>query len=111
MRLLLAISFFLVTAQGMGQSKRVILGDNNPKVVNIYPNPARSFVRIQYRFSSPPPSHLIIFNFAGKKQFEMKQPGNNVFIDLAEFKRGIYVFQFRDKNGQIIDSGKFQVDK
>jgi uncharacterized protein YegP (UPF0339 family) len=41
----------------------------------------------------------------------MIQPGNNVYIDLAEFRRGIYVFQFRDKNGQIIDSGKFHVEK
>ncbi|MFN6374377.1 MAG: T9SS type A sorting domain-containing protein [Chitinophagia bacterium] len=111
MKPLLTIALIFLSSLVMGQTKRVAVGDNTPKVVNIYPNPARSFVRIQYRYSTPPPSALIIFNFAGKKQFEMNQPGNNVYIDLAEFRRGIYVFQFRDRNGQIIDSGKFQVEK
>lgn len=111
MRSLLTIAMLFFSSLLIGQTKRVAVGDNTPKVVNIYPNPARSFVRIQYRYATPPPSTLIIFNFAGKKQFEMNQPGNNVYIDLAEFRRGIYVFQFRDRNGQIIDSGKFQVEK
>ena len=102
------VMFFSVLVMGQ---KKVVSTDNNPRIVNIYPNPARSFVRIQYRYTTPVPSHLVIFNFAGKKQFEMLQPGNNVYVDLAEFNRGIYVFQFRDKNGQIIDSGKFHVEK
>ena len=111
MRCLLTIYILLLSFMANGQTKKIAAADNSPRLVNIYPNPARSFIRIQYRYNTPPPSHLIIFNFAGKKQFEMLQPGSNVFIDLAEFKRGIYVFQFRDKNGQIIDSGKFQVEK
>lgn len=111
MKYLLIIVFLFISCLSMAQSKRIAVGDNTPKVVSIYPNPARSFVRVQYRYTTPPPSSLIIFNFAGKKQFEMNQPGSNVYIDLAEFNRGIYVFQFRDRNGQIIDSGKFQVEK
>jgi len=111
MKYLLTITLLFLSSLTMAQSKRVAVGDNTPKVVNIYPNPARSFVRIQYRYTTPPPSSLVIFNFAGKKQFEMNQPGSNVYIDLAEFNRGIYVFQFRDRNNQIIDSGKFQVEK
>ena len=105
---ILALFFTVLVA---GQVKKTVSAEDNPRMVNVYPNPARSFVRIQYRFSGPAPRNLVIFDFAGKKQFEMIQPGNNVYIDLAEFRRGIYVFQFRDKNGQIIDSGKFHVEK
>jgi hypothetical protein len=54
---------------------------------------------------------LVIYNFIGKKQLELVNPGNNVYLDLADFRRGLYIFQFKDKNGQIIDSGKFQVEK
>lgn len=104
--LLLLASF----CEGSAQVKRIAM-DEHVRRTSIYPNPARSFVRIQYKYASPQPSALAVFNFLGQKQMEMFQPGTNVYIDLAEFKRGIYIFQFRDKNGQIVDSGKFQVEK
>ena len=28
-----------------------------------------------------------------------------------DFYRGIYIFQLKDKNGKVVDSGKFQVSK
>lgn len=100
--------FFLATASG--QVKKVSMGENIRRT-SIYPNPARSFIRIQFQPTLPPPSALVIYNFLGKKQVEVNQPGSNVFIDLAEFNRGIYIFQFRDKNWQILATGKFQVEK
>jgi hypothetical protein len=110
MKTLFTISFMFICFLGSAQVKRVSLSEH-VKRTSIYPNPARSFVRLQYKQSTPLPASLIIYNFLGKKQIETNQPGNNVYIDLAEFNRGVYIFQFRDRNGQIIDSGKFQVEK
>lgn len=106
----LTICCFLFCLGSTAQVKKLSMGEN-VKRTSIYPNPARSFVQLQYRFQTPPPSALVVYNFLGKKQFEVLQPGSNVFIDLAEFRRGLYIFQFRDRNGTILDSGKFQVEK
>lgn len=81
------------------------------KKTSIYPNPGRSYIQIQFKHQEAPPAFLFIYNFVGKKQLVLVNPGTNIYIDLADFRRGLYIFQFRDKNGQIIDSGKFQVEK
>jgi hypothetical protein len=103
------ISLFFLSA-GQAQVKKTALGENVRRT-SIYPNPARSFVRIQFKQGNTAPSALVIYNFLGKKQLETNQPGSNVYIDLAGFNRGIYIFQFKDRNGQVIETGKFQVEK
>jgi hypothetical protein len=110
MKAILTISFIFISMLGFSQVKRVSMSDH-VKRTSIYPNPAKSFVHIQYKQTSQPPASLIIYSFLGKKQLETNKPGNDVYIDLASFNRGIYIFQFRDLNGQVIDSGKFQVEK
>lgn len=110
MRYFIFISLILISLEGKSQLKRVAFDDNVRKTV-IYPNPARSFLQIQYKQPTNAPEVLVVYNFLGKKQLELSKPGNNLYLDLAEFKRGLYIFQFRDSNGRILDSGKFQVEK
>ena len=110
MKVILTILFSFTFMLGFSQVKRVTMSDQ-VKRTSIYPNPAKSFVHIQYKQSTQPPASLVIYNFLGKKQIETNQPGSNVYLDLTSFNRGVYIFQFRDRNGQIIDSGKFQVEK
>ncbi len=110
MKIFLTIIFTFTLLFGFSQVKRVTMSDH-VKRTSIFPNPAKSFVSIQYKQSTPLPASLIIFNFLGKKQIEINQPGTNVYLDLSSFNRGVFIFQFRDKNAQIIDSGKFQVEK
>ena len=54
---------------------------------------------------------LLIFNFMGKKVYELKNTPPTLNVNLEDFYRGIYIFQLRDKNGIILESGKFQVVK
>jgi len=110
MKGILTIILIFILTSASSQVKKVSLGENIRRT-NIYPNPARSFIQIQFLPAIPPPASLVIYNFLGKKQFEINQPGSNVFIDLADFNRGIYIFQFRDRNGRILETGKFQVEK
>jgi hypothetical protein len=109
MKLFLFLITFVFTMAGQAQVKKTTLGDNVRRT-SIYPNPARSFVSIQYKHTSMPAT-LVIYNFMGKKLLVTNQPGANVYIDLAGFNRGIYIFQFKDRNGQLLDTGKFQVEK
>ena len=54
---------------------------------------------------------LLIFNFMGKKIYELKNTPSRININLEDFYRGIYIYQLRDKSGIILESGKFQVIK
>ena len=47
----------------------------------------------------------------GKKVYEVKRTPTRISINLDDFFRGVYIFQLRDKNGVIVQSGKFQVVK
>lgn len=110
MKFVFSLLLMMSSLWGISQSRKNQGGETIRKTV-AYPNPARAFVRIQYKAAEPMPATLSIFNFMGKKQLETHQPGSNIYIDLGEFKRGIYIYQYRDRNGQVIDTGKFQVEK
>lgn len=110
MKPFLVLVLCLFCSLGYGQAKKVSMVENARKA-NIFPNPARSFVHIQFKQAAPAPASLVVYNFLGKKQLETLQPGTHVYLDLTSFNRGIYIFQFRDRNGVVIDSGKFQVEK
>lgn len=81
------------------------------KTVRFYPNPANVVINFELQRGADNQPTLLIFNFMGKKVYEQKNIPSRVTVNLEDFYRGIYVFQLRDRNGQIIDSGKFQVVK
>lgn len=76
-----------------------------------YPNPASSFINFDYLKPGEKSYTLQIFNFMGKKVYEIKNKPDRNFIPLENFYRGIYIYQLRDRNGKILESGKFQVVK
>ncbi len=42
---------------------------------------------------------------------DIKVTDQKITISLTDYYRGLYIFQLRDKQGNIIESGKFQVVK
>jgi hypothetical protein len=85
------------------------------KVIKFYPNPATSV--INFEFQKPLEKNgdknytLQVFNFIGKKLFEINNFSQKSTIPLNDFFRGVYIFQLRDKTGRIVESGKFQIAK
>ena len=81
------------------------------KYLKFYPNPATAVINFDLQKSTDAGISLVIFNFMGKKVYELKAATNHININLDNFFRGIYIYQLRNKNGQILESGKFQVVK
>ncbi|HEX8461472.1 MAG TPA: T9SS type A sorting domain-containing protein [Segetibacter sp.] len=81
------------------------------KVVKFYPNPATAV--INFEFLKPVPRDLVlqVYNFIGKKVYELTTVSQKTAVPLNDFYRGMYIFQLRDKSGRIVESGKFQVAK
>lgn len=81
------------------------------KTVKFYPNPASSFINFEFTEFYNDSYTLVIFNFIGKKVEDMKVTDQKITVSLSDFYRGVYIFQLRDRQGNIIESGKFQVVK
>lgn len=78
------------------------------KVLKFYPNPATTQITFTFHADVDKSLSFQIFNFIGKKVYEVQSITPVTNVNLNDFYRGVYIFQIRDKTGKIIDSGKFQ---
>lgn len=97
--------------QGNAQVKPARSINSNVKTVKFYPNPAVSFITFEFTGKYDNSYSLLIFNFLGKKVEEIQVSDTKMTIPVTDYYRGVYIFQLRDKQGEIIESGKFQVIK
>ena len=99
---------FGVNLDGYSQSNTT---ESSNRIIKFYPNPATSFINFDFLRSYDVNYTLFIFNFMGKKIIEIKNTPSRINLNLVDFYRGIYIYQLRDKNGIIMETGKFQVVK
>jgi hypothetical protein len=104
--------FIGITFTSFAQNKTAY-GDvtGSAKLIKFYPNPATSVITFEFNRTNDNSYSLQVYNFMGKKVYDIKKAPSRISINLDEFFRGVYIFQLRDKNGTIIESGKFQVVK
>jgi len=81
------------------------------KVIQLYPNPATSNITFEFSQDIDRTYTLQVYSLMGKKVSEVVIDGTKVILQLDGYFRGLYIYQLRDKNGQIIESGRFQVAK
>ena len=114
MKIFYIMSIFLFTAfSAISQERLPDPSERQPavKIVKFYPNPATSFITFDFQDNFDKSYNLQIINFVGKKVHEVTKVTPKTVVNLNDFYRGIYIFQLRDKNGKLIDTGKFQVAK
>ncbi len=111
MKKLIYILFFTALSySGYSQAKSTTPADL-VRIVKVYPNPATSFINFEFEKNTDASHTVTIFNFIGKKVEDLKVTDQKLNVSLADFYRGIYIYQLRDKQGTIVASGKFQVVK
>ncbi|WP_205509271.1 T9SS type A sorting domain-containing protein [Longitalea arenae] len=111
MKIFYALSIILLSALQVKSQERAPGGEPAPTIVKFYPNPATSFITFDFQRGYDKSLNLQIFNFIGKKVQEITNVSPKTTVNLNDFYRGIYIFQLKDKNGKVVDSGKFQVSK
>jgi len=101
-----------ITAICQSASTNPATGDQASfRIIKFYPNPATSLINFDFQNGYDKNYTFQIFSFLGKKVFELNNVTPKNIVNLNDFYRGIYIFQLRDRNGKVIDSGKFQVSK
>jgi len=81
------------------------------EMIRCYPNPATSFVNFEFSKNVDKSYLLQVYSFVGKKMAETPVSSSKITITLDDYNRGLYVYQLRDKSGQTVMAGKFQVIK
>lgn len=103
----------LVSLAAKSQDRSPSRPERDPaqKIVKFYPNPATSFINFEFLKANEKDYSFQIISFLGKKVYELANVSPKTVVNLSDFYRGIYIFQLRDKNGKVVESGKFQVSK
>ncbi|OYW17384.1 MAG: hypothetical protein B7Z54_08235 [Sphingobacteriales bacterium 12-47-4] len=110
-RILSILSIILLIATTSQGQSRTLPGQEGPRVIKYYPNPATSFINFEIQPGTGNNMNLYVINFLGKQVYETKITATRTTVDLSSFTRGVYIFQLRDGNGKVVESGKFQVSK
>ena len=97
-----------LTFTSFAQNKPV---DPTAKLLKFYPNPASSVIYFDFQRGYDKSYSFQVYAFMGKKVFELKNILSRFSLALDEYYRGIYLFKLVDKNGRVIESGKFIVVK
>lgn len=104
-RLLTFIIIILMTGYSFAAGTQV-------KIIKCYPNPATSVVNFEFQNGGDKNAILQIYSFSGKKMKDVSLASGKATVILDnDYYRGIYVYRLTDKNGRIIETGKFQVVK
>ena len=93
----------------LAQNKIAIPGNSSEKLIKLYPIPATSVINFDFQRGYDKSYTLQLYNFMGKKVYEFKPNTEHINLSLEGYYRGVYIYQLRDSNGKIIESGKFQV--
>jgi hypothetical protein len=110
MRLLLITFIFLSSFLAAPAFAAEAPGMADP-IVRPYPNPATSFVNLDLGKAMNKGYSIQVFSFLGRKMFQENNVSQPIKLSLADYNRGVYIYQLRDRNGKLVETGKFQVSK
>ena len=109
-RILPILSFILVIAlNSQGQARTASIQDK--PVVKFYPNPATSVITFDIQNGYEKGLDIQVYNLLGRMVYEQKNVPAKTNINLTDYNRGVYIYQVRDHDGKVVESGKFQVSK
>lgn len=84
------------------------------QALKLYPNPARSYINLEFRLSQPSPVDLNVYNFRGQKvkyrHFQNRPEGKNTLkLQANELPSGNYIFEVKGNHfretGKVIIQG------
>ncbi len=107
----ISIVLFGLTFTSLAQNKPASGLDPAVKFLKVYPIPATTVVSFEFERGYDKSYSFQVYNFMGKKIEEIKAPNQLIILSLNEYYRGVYIYQLRDRNGKMIESGRFQVVK
>ena len=113
-KLLLIALIVLTTATVEAQNKTgfsAAAGVQQVPILKFYPNPATTFITFDFQRNFEKGYSLQVYSFLGRKMIEQTIAADQTTINLTDFTRGVYIFKLFDRNGKLVETGKFTVSK
>jgi hypothetical protein len=113
-KLLLILSIITVSiAQSQAQNRPAPATETSVQttILRFFPNPATTVITFDFQKNYEKGYSLQIYNFLGRKMIEQTNVADQTTINLTDFTRGVYIYKLFDKNGKLVETGKFQVSK
>jgi len=113
-KLLLILSISLVSiVQANAQTRQSPAPETTLQatILRFFPNPATTVITFDFQKNYEKGYSLQIYNFLGRKMVEQTNVADQITINLTDFTRGVYIYKLFDKNGKLVETGKFQVSK
>ena len=82
-----------------------IKGANNDEYLNVYPNPAKSWISINYSFIGEKELEVSVLNYLGQEIFFEAVISKNLYeksFDMSDYSKGIYVIKIRSNSRLLI---------
>ena len=95
----------------LAQNKIAAPGNNSEKLIKLYPIPATTVINFDFQSGYDKSMSFQVYNYIGKKVYELKTPTEKITLFLNDFTRGFYYYQLRDKTGRLIETARFLVLK
>ena len=77
--------------------------------VNVYPNPAKDIVN--FSMDGNIAKTITVIDITGRIVETVKIITNETQMNIGDYSNGIYIYQIKAEDGQVIKSGKFNVSK
>jgi N-acetylneuraminic acid mutarotase len=80
--------------------------------MEVYPNPATTFVNIRFTEALPNDTKVILYDMRGKKvsTLDFDYSSNNIQINLNNLTAGAYFYSVQSKNTSFVKSGKLIIE-
>jgi len=111
LKALTTILLILAFSSNIAVGQNRLTGDATNHLVKLFPNPATTYINIDISKLNSNSAVFQVFNFMGRKVYETRFSSSRTSLYLNDFFRGMYIYQLRDRNGAVLETGKFQVLK
>ena len=104
----------LFFASGMtleAQSARPTAETSDQPKVRLYPNPATTYVQVDWNAQLKPAKFVVVNGVTGKLMITGPVTSNTIRLDISNYVAGVYVFRLFSANGSYISGMTFQVSK
>jgi hypothetical protein len=105
------ILIFIIGLNFTSSAQNKATAQGGAKLIKLYPIPATTVINFDFVSGYDRSLSFQIYNFTGKKVYELKNPQQKITLSLTDFSRGFYYYQLRDKNGRILETLRFLVIK
>lgn len=109
--LLISLFFLALGVNAQAQTARPAVSISDQPKVRLFPNPATSFVQVDWNAQLKPATFVVVNGITGRQMLAGPINANSIRLNVSNYVTGLYVIRMFSANGTCIGGVTFQVTK